>query len=236
MHRIEITEQTMRRLMGRRGKLQIYDRIEPARSALIVVDMQNCFLAPGMPAELPVGREIVPNINRLAAAFRDSGGHVVWIRNTLLPETRRSWSVWTDKILNKANREAMYREMAPGSLGHELYPDLDVRPEDAQIRKCRFSAFIQGASDLHAHLQERGIDTVVITGVATHVCCESTARDAMMLNYQTLFVSDGCAAFSDADHNGALNALIQSFCDVQDTDQVIRTLAAGVKDAAAAAQ
>jgi len=232
MHKIQIGQHAIDRAMARRGRVHIHDRIDPTRSALLVVDMQNCFVAPGMPAEIAHARDIVPNINRLAAAFRQTGGRVVWIRNTLTDEVRDAWSVWTNDFMTDTLREAMYREMAPGSEGHQLYPALDVSPADDQIEKTRFSAFIQGSSGLHDHLQSLGIDTVVVTGTATQVCCESTARDAMMLNYTTLFVSDANAAPTDADHNGTLTALLQSFCDIQSTDQVTAALGATVQVAA----
>jgi ureidoacrylate peracid hydrolase len=77
----------------------------------------------------------------------------------------------------------MIEAFAPGAEGHALWPGLDVLPGDLQVQKRRFNAFAPGASDLHAILQERGIDTLIVTGTASQVCCESTARDAMMLNY-----------------------------------------------------
>jgi len=227
MHKIEIRQTAIDRALTRRGRLRIYDAIEPAASALIVVDLQNTFCAPGFPCEVPMAREIVPNVNRLAEAFRAAGGHVVWIQNTIRDRTRIDWSVWVDRIMTPELSDWMCREMAPGSEGHKLWPGLDVHPQDATIEKCRFSAFIQGASTLDAYLKDRGIDTVAITGTATHVCCESTARDAMMLNYKTIFVSDATAAATDEDHNGTLSALIQSFCDIQSTDELIGTLKAG---------
>ena len=108
----------------------------------------------------------------------------------------------------------MIEAFTPGAEGHALWAGLDVRPEDLQVRKRRFGAFAPGASDLHAILQERGIDTLIITGTASQVCCESTARDAMMLNYKVFFVEDGNATFNDEEHNATLSAMAHTFCDV----------------------
>jgi ureidoacrylate peracid hydrolase len=226
MHQIQIGQHAIDRVMKRRGKVELYDSIVPAKSALIVVDMQNCFVAPGMPAEISYARDAVPNINRLAAAFRAAGGHVVWIKNAIYPETRQNWSVWVDNMMSPDLREEMCREMHPGSKGYELWPELDVKDEDAQIEKTRFSAFIQGSSGLAEYLEKVGVDTIAITGTATQVCCESTARDGMMLNYKVIFVSDGCGAPTDADHNATLTSLLQSFCDIRPTDEVIALLEA----------
>jgi ureidoacrylate peracid hydrolase len=71
----------------------------------------------------------------------------------------------------------------------------------------RFGAFVPGSSDLHACLQERGIDTLIISGTVTQVCCDSTARDAMMMNYKVFFITDACAALTDAEHAGTLSAM-----------------------------
>ena len=91
----------------------------------------------------------------------------------------------------------------------------------ARCQKRRFGAFAPGASDLHAILQERGIDTLIVTGTATQVCCESTARDAMMLNYKVFFIADGNATFNDDEHNATLSAMAHAFCDVIDTDTMV---------------
>lgn len=114
--------------------------------------------------------------------------------------------------------------MTRGHPGHELYGALDVQPEDMIVEKRRFSAFIQGSSDLDAILRGLGIDTVIVTGAVTNVCCEATARDAMMLNYKTVFVSDANAARTDEDHNASLAAVFRVFGAVNSTDEVIGLL------------
>ena len=119
----------------------------------------------------------------------------------------------------------MIAAFTPGAFGHALWDGLDVRPEDLVVRKRRFGAFAPGASDLHEQLQMRGIDTLIITGTATNVCCESTARDAMMLNYKVFFIEDGNATFGDAENNATLSALAHTFCDVASTEHVLNLLA-----------
>ena len=94
------------------------------------------------------------------------------------------------------------------------------------VNKRRFGAFVPGSSDLHARLQERGIDTLIISGTVTQVCCDSTARDAMMMNYKVFFITDACAAPTDAEHAGTLSAMAHTFCDVRDTQSVLGLIAA----------
>jgi ureidoacrylate peracid hydrolase len=189
----------------------------------VVIDLQNAFMLPGMPVEVATAREIVPNVNKLAAATRAAGGKVVWVKMNLEGQSE-AWRVFFDGD----PRRATLAELTPGARGFELHADLDVRPEDAIVVKRRFSAFIQGSSDIDRHLRDLGIDTVVIVGTLTNVCCESSARDAMMLNYRVVFVSDANAALSDADHNATLASIIRVFGDVATTDEAIALLS--VKD------
>ena len=98
--------------------------------------------------------------------------------------------------------------------------------QDAVLNKRRFGAFVPGSSDLHARLQERGIDTLIISGTQTQVCCDATARDAMMMNYKVFFITDACAAPTDAEHAGTLSAMAPAFCDVRDTRSALGLIAA----------
>jgi ureidoacrylate peracid hydrolase len=118
----------------------------------------------------------------------------------------------------------MIETFSPGAFGHAIWPGLEVLPQDLTVQKRRFGAFAPGASDLHAILQRRGIDTLIITGTATQVCCESTARDAMMLNYKVFFIADGNATFNDDEHNATLSAMAHAFCDVIDTDRMVEMI------------
>ena len=102
--------------------------------------------------------------------------------------------------------------------------NLDVHEEDLVVEKRRYSAFIQGASDLDTILKGRGIGTLIITGTLTNVCCESTARDAMMMNYRSVMVSDGNAAVTDFVHEASLVNMISTFGDVYSTDETIELL------------
>jgi ureidoacrylate peracid hydrolase len=221
MHNNSIYPSVLERVAQRRGGLRVFDRLNPKQTAHVVVDLQNGFMAPGAVAEIPCAREIVPTVNRISAALRDAGGLVVYIQNTFDEEAVRTWSTFFDHFCSPSRRQRMIEAFTPGAEGHALWAGLDVRPEDLQVRKRRFGAFAPGASDLHAILQERGIDTLIVTGTASQVCCESTARDAMMLNYKVFFVEDGNATFNDEEHNATLSAMAHTFCDVVDATALI---------------
>lgn len=228
MHKISIPAYAIEAAKTRRGKLHLYDRIEAPRTALVVIDMQNAFTLPGMPAEVPYARAIVPAINRLAKALRSAGGSVAWVKMTIQDETE-SWSTWFDHFMTPERKAGLLKTLSRGAPGHALHSDLDVRPADLVVEKTRFSAFLQGASDLDRTLRARGIDTVVITGTVTNICCESSARDAMMLNYKMVFVSDANAARTDEEHNATLASILQVFGDVLSTDEVIARLHTGTQ-------
>ena len=83
---------------------------------------------------------------------------------------------------------------------------------------------IRGSSTLDSVLRDRGIDTILIAGTKTNVCCESTARDAMMLDYRVVMVEDCCAALSDDEHLASLETIIQQFGDVMTASEVLERL------------
>ena len=236
MHKISIPSYAIERALSRRGRLNPFDTVDPARTALVVVDLQNGFMAPGQPAEIAQAREIVPAVNRLAAATRAAGGTVVWIQNTITPESEQSWSVYLGNFADDEWGPRMRRAFTPGDFGHALYSSLAVRTGDLTVRKYRFSALVQGASDLDAILRARGIDTLIIAGTATNVCCESTARDAMMLNYKVFFMSDANACRTDQEHNATLAILMGMFADVRSTDEMIDLLRRHAAPVAGAAE
>jgi ureidoacrylate peracid hydrolase len=219
LHPIAIPQEVVADIKAQRGKLTRYERLAGGKTALVVIDLQNVFMLPGMPVEVPTAREIVPNVNRLAAAVRQAGGRVVWVKMSLEQQTEE-WSVFFDSDVDRRTLP----ELLPGSHGFELHAALDVRPEDCIVVKKRFSAFIQGASPIDSVLRGAGIDTILIAGTLTNVCCESSARDAMMLNYRVVFVADATAALTDAEHNATLTTMLRVFADVATTDETIGRL------------
>ncbi|HEY4405755.1 MAG TPA: isochorismatase family cysteine hydrolase [Xanthobacteraceae bacterium] len=224
MHPFAITKSVTDRVIERRGRAHVYDDLDPRKCALLVVDMQNAFMLPGVAHSLcPMAEKIVPNINRLARTLRATGGTVFWIKTTFTSEALRSWSTYFE-MTSPARVAKRIEALTAHSTGHALWSGLDVQPQDPVVEKNRFSAFIQGSSDLAAALHERALDTVLVTGTVTNVCCESTARDAMMLNFKTIMVTDANAATTDEDHAASLTAFYLTFGDIMSTDMLIGCL------------
>ena len=231
MHKIDMSSDVLARIKDFRPGLHMFGNIDPARTAHIIVDLQNGFMEPGATVEIPFAREIVPNVNEISRAVRAAGGINVFIRYLIDDETQVRWSSWFTDFASPQRRKAMTDTFGKDSHGFTLWPGLDVRKDDLIVDKTRFGAFVPGSSDLHDILQARGIDTLIITGTATNVCCESTARDAMQMNYKVIFVADANATLSDAEHNATLNNMVTLFADVMTTKELV-----GFLDKAAASR
>jgi len=222
-----IPDAIVQRVIQRRGVEHSFADLDPAKTALAVIDLQHAFMndAVGF-AVVPAARDIVPAVNRLAATVRETGGGVFWIKMTHDDRCFSEWSV-AYELPTPEYRARRIAALSEGTLGHELWPDLDVRPEDEIVRKYRYSAFLPGTTDLPERLRARGFDSVLITGTVTNVCCESSARDANMTNFRTVMVSDGNAALSQVEHEASLTAFYNTFGDVMDTDMIIAGLGRG---------
>ena len=114
--------------------------------------------------------------------------------------------------------------LSPGADGQKLWHDLEVLPQDVTMFKNRYSALIPGSSSLERFLRSSNLDTILVGGTKTNVCCESTARDAMMLDFKTVMVSDCLAALTDEEHRFSLETFIQQFGDVMDSQKIIKLL------------
>jgi ureidoacrylate peracid hydrolase len=228
MHKVSIRSHIVERVMARRGDLHWFTRLEPKKTALLVIDMQNTFCMPGAPGEVPMARAIVPNINRLAARLRDLGVPVLWIVHANHMHAGRSdWEVFFNHVVrNPEVRRRMAESLAPAR--QKVWPELEVDPRDITLVKNRYSALAHGASGLERVLRNLGVDTVLVAGTKTNVCCDSTARDAMMLDFKAVMVSDCCAALSDDEHLASLETFIQQFGDVMSADEVLDRMQAPV--------
>lgn len=222
MHQTGIRQEIIDRVLARRGRLHLFDRLEPARTAVVVIDMQTTFCAPGAPAEVPLSRAIVDPINRLNAGVRALGGRVIWVTHANQGAGEGSdWGIFFDNFVADDVRRRTIESLSPGGEGQRIWPELHVTAEDLKIFKNRYSALIPGSSSLERLCRSLGIDTLLITGTKTNICCESTARDAMMLDFRVVMVSDATAALSDDEHRASLETVVQNFGDVLSVDEVL---------------
>jgi ureidoacrylate peracid hydrolase len=228
MHDVAIRPEIVARVLARRGRLHIFDRLDPKATALVVIDMQNTFVAEGAPAEVPAARGIVAGINRLAAAVRALGAKVVWVTHANSHDAAGSdWDNFFDNFVAADVRRRTIESLAPEGPGQRPWPDLEIADDDIRLVKNRYSALIPGSSPLERVLRSRRIENLLIAGTKTNVCCEATARDAMMLDFRVVLVSDCLAALSDDEHRATLETFIQQFGDVLTADEVLGVLGRG---------
>ena len=201
------------------------DHIDPKRTVLIVVDMENDFVAPGAPMETPAGRTMLPTLKRALAFCRERGIHVIYTTHA-----HRRDGCDMGRFADLWPPVASRTGLVDGEPGIEIYPEIAPRADEIVIKKHRYSAFY--GTDLEIILRGLGVDTVVITGVTTENCCHATARDALFRDYKVVFLSDATATFdypdvgqgkmsADEVHHATLVILSFSTAHVMTTDEFI---------------
>jgi ureidoacrylate peracid hydrolase len=220
-----ISQHIIDRVIARRGRLHLFDSLDPARTAMVVIDMQKTFCDPGAPAEVPASRDIIEPINRLASGLRAAGGTVIWCTHANVSSGQSSdWRNFFDHFVSDDLRSRTIESLSPGGSGQAIWDELDVQEGDLKLFKNRYSALVPGSSQLERMLRSLGLDTLLICGTKTNVCCESTARDAMMMDFKVVMVSDGTAALSEREHQASLENIIQQFGDVMTVDEILERL------------
>jgi len=184
--------------------------LDPRRSAVVIIDMQNAFLDREVGFRFaPDALTIVEPVNALARAFREAGSTVVWVQTTSRP-SRADWPSLR-RLLGDAATDFRTGVLAEGAHGHAMWSGMEVRPEDDVVLKYRYSAMVEPGGALQALLDERGITTLHVAGTQTNICCESTARDAMMLGYEAVMVADCLAAETPEVHQASLTSFASAF-------------------------
>lgn len=197
--------------------------LKPEKTALVVVDVQNDFCDPKgafgkRGFDLAHVEQSVENLLPFIEQCRKAGIRIVFVRTL--------HSAWTDSDTWVARLAGAGREMLicrPDTWGAEFYR-VTPQPSDFVTTKHRFSGFV--GTDLSLVLRARGIETLLMTGVATNVCVETTARDAYNLDYQIILVEDCCGAFSAEEHASTITNISKYFGTVSDSKAVARILGA----------
>lgn len=215
---IELTEDEAHNIAMRRGRPKFFEGLEPSRTALLVIDMQNYYVQ-----LLPAMKSLVPKVNQLAKSVRSRQGHIVWVRMKASEEGRALWPSLNEYVLAPDVAQKHGELLTPGTSGFELLEGLEVSRTDIVTDKSRYSPFVEGTSDLSEYLATEDVTNLIICGVATNVCCETTARDAMMRDYRVAVVADAMATNSEAAHRASLLSVAEHFGDVVMVDAVVGT-------------
>ncbi len=200
------------------------DVIDPKKTAMIVVDMQNDFVASGAAMETPAARAAVPKLADALKICRDAGIKVIYTAHVHRHDGS-DMGLFDDMHPPIANRAAL----VDGTPGVDIYPELAPASGEHVIKKHRYSGFF--GTDLDMILREWGVDTVIISGTTTENCCSATARDAMFRNYRVVFLSDATATYDYPDrgfgpmpaaevHHASLVILAASTAHVMSVEQM----------------
>jgi isochorismate hydrolase len=185
--------------------------LEIGRSALLALDLQRYFLEPESHACVPSAAAVLPGIQALAAGYAQRERPAYITRQLNTAENAGSMARWWREVLAAEN---------PLS---QLPPALETAGGERLV-KSQYDAFY--ATDLHARLQAQGVSQVVICGVMTHLCCETTARSAFVLGYDVFFTVDGTATYNAAFHRAALLNLAHGFATLLLVGDVLAALQA----------
>jgi len=182
------------------------------KSALLVVDMQYFFLDPASPTYTCGGQAIIPNIQKIIRAFRQAGRPVIYSRHVHHPDGLDAGIMgwwWEGMCLEGSPESEIHRDIAP--IGNEKV-----------INKHRYSAFYN--TDLETILRILKVEDLVMTGIMTNMCCESTTRDAYFRDYRVFFTADGTGSVTEEMHLASLLNLAFGFAWVTDIDTVLAQL------------
>lgn len=200
-------------------QMPILETIEAKKTALLVVDMTRCFLDKGAAIEVPAGRDIVPNINKLAQTMREKGGTVIFFRY-LVDEHVGKLKNFEGKSYLGLDRLSPMVALRKDNPQFQLYPDLDVKKGDIIMDKTRYSAVL--GSNIVEVLKAKGIKNVIIAGVTTDVCAGNTGEDLMQEDFNVIFVWDGTAALDRlGGHELPLAKDFVLYGDVMPTNEII---------------
>lgn len=189
--------------------VSIERKVQPGHTALLVIDMQNDFIAPNglvgrSGRDVSAAQKVAERLPEFIAAAREAGVFVIFVRNVYTTERNFYLSdAWLEQGARKQSGGfTRFPVCAAGSWEGDFYGEVRPLPGDPIVTKHRYNAFHN--TDLDIMLRARAIRTVVATGVATDVCVGSTAREAFMRDYYAIMVADGTATWTQQDQDAAL--------------------------------
>ena len=207
--------------------LSLKDKVDPSRAALLVIDVQNDYFMPeGVFARLGYDTnmcmEMIPKLVNLIKEARRSSLPIIYVMS--IYNTRPNWylsEVWLDhKRRRQAKLFTTITALEKGSWGCEIAEAIKPRDNDVLVVKHRYDAFL--GTDLDLILRSRGINSVILTGLTTNVCVETTARGAFMRDYNVVFVSDCTASHEPELHDATLKNIDKYFGVVARSDEVMK--------------
>jgi nicotinamidase-related amidase len=209
-HPSGIPEKIVKKVVARRGRLHAFETIDSTATALVVIDLDEATVANDEACQ-----RMIATVNALAATVRETGGVVAWVlsRSVAMPKHFSA-------ILGTELATRYFNHGQPDGPGTRLWHALQKGEADIVATKSGASAFFPGKCDLKAQLDAYHIDTVLIAGAVTNICCESSARDAAELDYKVIMVSDALSGHAHGLHEATLATFYRIFGDVRPSEEV----------------
>lgn len=211
-HPSGISEAVLDKVVARRGRMHAFPVLNPKKTALVVIDLDTGSVTHGTTEEI---RSFVPEINALATTLREHGGTVAWVTTPIAAPSKYFRALYGDAFTKMIEEEGK-----EGGTAHSVWHELNALPSDVYATKRGASAFFPGKSNLHEQLQKRGITSLLIAGLVTNVCCESSARDACELEYEVTMVSDCLLGHKQGQHEATLATFYRNFGDVRPSENI----------------
>ena len=192
-------------------------KLNPKKAALLVIDMQNDFINKGSMVYTPMAEAIVPNLKKLISTCRKAKIPIIYTAHVHQdPKVDGGMTAeWWPELRDK-------KVLVAGSKGAEIHSEIAPKPNEKIIYKHRYSAFYN--TDLEVVLRGLGVTDLIISGVMTNICCESTTRDAFFRDFRIFFLADGTGSIDDDLHLGTLRALAYAFAYVTTAEEVIKKI------------
>lgn len=210
---------------GRTVFTELDEIVDPRHTALVLIDVQNDFCSEGglmheMGKDLSMMKGTVGRLCRVLDAARQAGVMPVYIQNTWLPEHRVASGAWLRFMVVRYGMDPARGCTVDGTWGGEILPEVAPQPGDVVVRKWRSSSFC--GTNLDMVLRCNDIRSVVLAGVVTQGCVESTARDAVFHDYYAVVLED-CVATYDRDIHEASLRVLRTRVDVVPAEAVLET-------------
>lgn len=185
---------------------------QPGSTALLVLDMQRYFLDGSSHAFIPSGAVIIPGIRSLVEVFHAKERPAVFTRHVNTPENAGSMGRWWKDLIIESDETS------------QVIPELDI-PDRVEILKPQYDAF--HGTNLLEYLQEQDVTQVVVSGVMTHLCCETTARSAFMHGFDVFFLVDGTATYNQDFHLSTMTNLAHGFASLVTVSEILAEMENG---------
>ncbi len=212
-HPSGIAQAVVDKVVKRRGRLHAFETLETARTALVVVDLDTRTMERPGNEEM---RDLAPKVNAIADALRAKQGTVAWVTSPIRTASANFVAIYGEEL-------ARAHEVVSGTGGTAttVWSGLHTQACDLFVEKEGASAFFPNNCELHAKLKAREIRSVLIVGMVTNVCCESSARDATELGYQVTMISDAMWGHKQGQHEATIATFFRNFGDVRPSAEVL---------------